>query len=203
MKKGFTMIELIFVIVILGILASVAIPRLAATREDAEISTTIANLRALISEVSSYYVGHGKFTTGTANTGVPWNEITNVPLKRGNGNDIVNTDLATTEPAGTTNGNGAYLAAGKKACIGVQLVNRTIAGGVTTPAHIKFTRHTANASDPVCSQVLASEAVTAYLTSTSGGAGAGTVAVGSSRGIYAPPPAPQPSTNGQPGGTSG
>ena len=33
MKKGFTMIELIFVIVILGILARVAIPRLAGTRE--------------------------------------------------------------------------------------------------------------------------------------------------------------------------
>ena len=42
MKKAFTMIELIFVIVILGILASVALPRLAATREDAEIATTVA-----------------------------------------------------------------------------------------------------------------------------------------------------------------
>ena len=74
MKKGFTMIELIFVIVILGILASVAIPRLAATREDAEISTTIANLRTLVSEASSYYVGHGTFT------GANWNDVTNVPL---------------------------------------------------------------------------------------------------------------------------
>ena len=45
------MIELIFVIVILGILASVAIPRLAATRDDAEISkarSDIASIRSAI-----------------------------------------------------------------------------------------------------------------------------------------------------------
>ena len=61
MKKAFTMIELIFVIVILGILASVAIPRLAATREDAEISTTIANLRTLLSDITAFYVAKGNF----------------------------------------------------------------------------------------------------------------------------------------------
>ena len=61
MKKGFTMIELIFVIVILGILASVAIPRLASTRQDAEISAAIANIRTFLSDVSAYYVTAGKF----------------------------------------------------------------------------------------------------------------------------------------------
>ena len=79
MKKGFTMIELIFVIVILGILASVAIPRLAATRTDAEIAATVANLRTLLSDLNSYYVVKGEFTEGA--DGVKWNEITKVPLE--------------------------------------------------------------------------------------------------------------------------
>ena len=37
MKKAFTLIELVFVIVILGVLATVAIPKLIVTRDDAEI----------------------------------------------------------------------------------------------------------------------------------------------------------------------
>lgn len=49
MKKGFSLIELVFVIVILGILAGVAIPRLTATREDAQI----AKLRSDVAAVQS------------------------------------------------------------------------------------------------------------------------------------------------------
>jgi general secretion pathway protein G len=56
-KKAFTMIEMIFVIVILGILAAVAIPKMAATRVDAQISkgrSDIASIRsAIISERQS------------------------------------------------------------------------------------------------------------------------------------------------------
>ncbi len=47
--KAFTVIELIFVIVVLGILAGVAVPRLAATRDDA----TIAKMRGDIAAIRS------------------------------------------------------------------------------------------------------------------------------------------------------
>ena len=108
MKKGFTMIELIFVIVILGILASVAIPRLAATRTDAEIATTVANLRTLLIDLNSYYVVKGEFAEGA--DGVKWSEITNVYLE--------NADTQ------AVNGKG-YLMVGGERCIEVSVSNRT------------------------------------------------------------------------------
>lgn len=57
MKKGFTMIELIFVIVILGILAAVAVPKLAATRDDAKIASIKTDIGTLVNAVPSWYQG--------------------------------------------------------------------------------------------------------------------------------------------------
>ena len=59
MKKSFTMIELIFVIVILGILAAVAIPKLAATRDDANTAKLTTQATDAMKEIISYYTGRG------------------------------------------------------------------------------------------------------------------------------------------------
>lgn len=59
MKKAFTMIELIFVIVIIGIMASIAIPKLTATRDDAEVSAMASAVANAANEIAAKAVSSG------------------------------------------------------------------------------------------------------------------------------------------------
>jgi general secretion pathway protein G len=62
-KKAFTMIELIFVIVILGILSSIAISKMAVTRDDAIITkgrSQVASIRNAITLAKSIRMMEGK-----------------------------------------------------------------------------------------------------------------------------------------------
>ena len=77
MKKAFTMIELIFVIVVIGVLAAIAIPRVSATRDDAVLVKTMAEIRTAIEEINAYYISQGKLALDTANNKVKFKEMTN------------------------------------------------------------------------------------------------------------------------------
>ncbi len=64
-KKAFTMIELIFVIVVIGILSAIAIPKMAATRDDAQITkglATLASVRSAIATERQKQILRGEFT---------------------------------------------------------------------------------------------------------------------------------------------
>ncbi len=77
MKKAFTMVELIFVIVIIGILAAVAIPKLAATRDDAVISTIVGNAKVAYNDISAFYLSQGNSLWNSASIRTATNALLN------------------------------------------------------------------------------------------------------------------------------
>ena len=74
--KAFTQIELIFVMLVIGILAAVAIPRLAESRDDANAAICTQKAQQLLSEISANYtnIGYSKFST------LPIEEMTNIEV---------------------------------------------------------------------------------------------------------------------------
>lgn len=67
-ESGFTLIEMLLVIIFLGILAMVIIPRITVSTEDAKLSTLQANLTGIRNAVEMYYVQHGNVYPGEKKT---------------------------------------------------------------------------------------------------------------------------------------
>ncbi len=109
-RTGFTMIELIFVIVILGILAAVAIPKLSATRTDAKVSTYASDVATALADMGSYYTAHGKFGTVEEMTNVEFyntipQRVSNVGISANPVYFIDSTDTACLSFQGGLDGN--------------------------------------------------------------------------------------------------
>jgi prepilin-type N-terminal cleavage/methylation domain-containing protein len=63
MKKAFTLLELLIVIVILGILASIALPRYSANLEKAREAEAKSTLNVIRQAEMGYYAEKGRFTS--------------------------------------------------------------------------------------------------------------------------------------------
>ena len=61
--------ELVFVIVIIGILSAIAVPRLIASRDDAKYVTIVRNINNVVKEAQSYYIATGILDFGVEPTG--------------------------------------------------------------------------------------------------------------------------------------
>lgn len=69
-KKGFTLVELMIVVVIMGILVAVAIPIYGAVTDNAEKKTCADNRRTIQSMVTTY-----QMTGGEGGAQIPWADI--------------------------------------------------------------------------------------------------------------------------------
>jgi len=67
-RKGFTVIELLIVCVIIGILASIAIPKFMNTKDKAYEATLKSDLRNLVTAEESYFEDFSTYTTSVATT---------------------------------------------------------------------------------------------------------------------------------------
>lgn len=97
-RAGFTMIELVFVIMIIGILSAVAVPKLLSTRSDATSSTCVREVSLFLNGITLTYtrVGYSRFKTTSAK------EMTNIYFNSSIGageKGIQATDTATVDGA--------------------------------------------------------------------------------------------------------
>lgn len=75
-RRAFTLVEILIVVVILGILASIIVPQFARASEQAQETATLDQLEKVRRAIGVYYVRHAAFPDVTAGDGT-WGPMMN------------------------------------------------------------------------------------------------------------------------------
>jgi prepilin-type N-terminal cleavage/methylation domain-containing protein len=76
-RKGFTLIEVLIVVIILGVLATIAIPQFTKVTKRARLAEAWTNLAAIRTAQAIYYMEHGNYTTTLSQLDVDTSSSTN------------------------------------------------------------------------------------------------------------------------------
>jgi general secretion pathway protein G len=97
-KKGFTLVEILIVVIILGILAAIVIPQFTSASEDARKNSLTSQVQTLRSQIELYKLQHTETGNATlfgtlTNPETTWAELTGVTGKNSGTATIAATDI--------------------------------------------------------------------------------------------------------------
>jgi general secretion pathway protein G len=108
-RRGFTLIEILIVVIILGILAAIVIPQFSSASSDAKKASLQSTVQTLRSQIALYKLQHGDTLPNLSGTGAGngWPALTASSVYQGGTNAaaVAGADFVYDYGAGTGSGN--------------------------------------------------------------------------------------------------